>query len=151
MQGKKNLFSADFCILILIAVACVYMFCCATALSGEASLFPQVVSAVTFIVCIYAIGTHVVKAKAAVEEHSKEPKQYYHLILIGVALLYVLLLKPIGFIVCTIALFLLIPMILGNRNLKILIPVAVIASVAFYLVFKKCFYVNLPSGILPFF
>ena len=42
-QGKKNVFSTDLCILILIAVACVYMFCASIPLTSEARLFPQVI------------------------------------------------------------------------------------------------------------
>lgn len=64
-QGKKNVFSTDLCILILIAVACVYMFCASIPLASEARLFPQVISGVTFVFTIYAIGKQVIKSQAA--------------------------------------------------------------------------------------
>ena len=77
------------------------------------------------------------------------PKKINHLLLIVVAFLYVALMEPVGFIITTIVLFIALPAILGSRNWKVLIPVAVISTIVFYLIFQKGFYVNLPAGILP--
>ncbi len=152
-QDSKKFVSVDLIILCLIAAASVYMFCSSISLSVESKLFPQIIAAVTFVFCIYAIGKNILTARAATPAQSQTPavpKRLFHLVLIGIAVLYVLLLQPVGFLICTAALFLAIPLVLGNRNVKVLIPVAVLATVIFYLIFKKCFYVNLPSGILPF-
>lgn len=152
--GKKSFFSADLCILALISIASIYMFCASIPLSAEAKIFPQVVSTVTFIFCVYSIGKlfllPVSGSKAATGQGKAAPL-FHHFLLIAVALLYVVLLNPVGFLLCTIALFIAVPMILGNRNLKLIIPMAVISSVLFYVIFKMFFYVNLPSGIVTFF
>ena len=154
MQAKKPFFNADLLILIIISIACIYMFCASIPLQGESKIFPQVVSAVTFVFCIYAIGKNVwsVRSKMAEENDALNPagpKKINHLLLIVVAFLYVALMEPVGFIITTIVLFIALPAILGSRNWKVLIPVAVISTIVFYLIFQKGFYVNLPAGILP--
>lgn len=158
MQTKKSIFNADLLILVLISIACIYMFCASIPLQGESKIFPQLVSAVTFIFCIYAIGKNVWKTKAEIKNSAGEtkeepspakPKKINHLLLIVIAFLYVALMEPIGFIITTIALFIALPAVLGNRKWKVLIPVAIISTIVFYLIFQKGFFVNLPAGILP--
>ena len=161
MQTKKSFFNLDMLILVIISIGCIYMFCASIPLQGESKIFPQLVSAVTFIFCIYAIGKNVMKAKAEAAASAAAPetdtaapvagpKKINHLLLVVIAFLYVALMEPVGFIITTIALFIALPAVLGNRKWKVLIPVAVISTIVFYLIFQKGFYVNLPAGILPF-
>ena len=154
MQSKK-IFSVDLCILGIFAAACIYMFCASIPLSVETKLFPQIVSTVTFVFCMYAIaGKFLGKPKEGGEEKSKAAggaKEIKHLLFVGVSLLYVLLLNPLGFLIDSICLFIGLPLILGYKNFKVTVPMAVIATLVLYLVFNKAFYVRLPQGLITFF
>ena len=156
MSSKKT-FSADLCILIVFSLACIYMFCASIPLSFETRLFPQIISAATFVFCMYLIGkTFFGKAddknaeKAKDAKNENEPKPIRHLFFVGASALYVLLLTPLGFLLDTICMCIGIPVILGNKNFKVIIPVAIVTAVVLYLIFNKLFFVNLPKGLLTF-
>ena len=67
---------------------------------------------------------------------------------LAASLLYVVLLVPIGFLPCTIAVLIALPYMLGYQRWKVLIPFAVVITVAFYVIFRYGFYIKLPAGVL---
>lgn len=150
MQTKKVL-TVDFCILVILAAVCLYMFFGGMPLDRETKMFPQIISAITFIFCMYAMAARLL-AKPKAEKKSKEAAKtgIKHLLFTGVSIAYVLLLTPLGFIISSIALFIVLPVILGNKKFKVIIPMAIIATMLFYLIFKQLFFVNLPQGLLTF-
>jgi putative tricarboxylic transport membrane protein len=148
MQSKK-VFTAEFFILVILAAACICMFCLAIPLDIETRMFPQIISVITFLFSMYAIAARLLGKAAAGKDKSGE-KGIKHLLFVGISFVYVLLLTPLGFIIDSIALFVAMPVVLGNKKFKLIIPTAIIATVIFYVVFKKLFFVNLPQGPLTF-
>ena len=104
------------------------------------------------------IGTlRKIKASAGTQtqEESKEDKSFIPALLSFVNLIvYVLIFKPVGFLVSTV-IYLTVQMIImspdhkpGVKKLGFWVALAVIVAVAIYFIFTKGFSLPLPSGIL---
>jgi len=155
MKDSNKQAVSDIVILLVIMLVSAYMFAASNSFADETKLFPQIVSIAVFICCAAKLaltarsflprkdGGH-----AAGEGAKKTLFNQKQLILLAAAVLYVVLLRPIGFLPCTIAVLVALPYMLGYRRWKVLIPFAVIIAIAFYGIFRYGFYVKLPAGVL---
>jgi len=71
------------------------------------------------------------------------------LIVLGALCLYVLILEPLGFVLTTF-LFMIVVLRLEPRRWSFIIPVAMGATIFFFLLFKILLRVPLPSGLLGY-
>lgn len=65
---------------------------------------------------------------------------------IALTALYIAALERIGFVAASIAYGLAIPVLLGRRDLWLLVPVAVIYALVVWLLFERAFLIILPAG-----
>lgn len=72
----------------------------------------------------------------------------YTLLYFGIIFLYILLLKPLGFIVDSLWIMPVMMYIMGSRNPKSLALTTIIAVAVIYIAFRYGFSVILPKGIL---
>lgn len=136
----------------------------AAARPGELGpdVWPRAVLAILMIVCICAIvrrglflraATPVAPEPPPVEvEPAPEAARLPLRLAIGIALTiaYVLTLDTLGFFVAT-ALYLALFMVVGRYlRGRVIVPSAVLGSLAFVFVFMKVVYVSLPLGVGPF-
>lgn len=150
-EEKKPVLTVDLAITLVVAVACVYMFVAAREFRLLGRLFPQVISGVTLLACIAQAVISIRKSRAGAPAKKREgPALHNHLYICAVSIAYLVIMPYLGFVIASIALTLVIPLILGNRNKTVICIVGVALTLIFYIVFKRFFYVPLPAGILPF-
>ena len=65
---------------------------------------------------------------------------------IALTALYIAALERVGFVAASIAYALAIPVLLGRRDLWLLVPVAVIYALVVWLLFERAFLIILPAG-----
>lgn len=172
MKRAKRFLSVENIILFLIGALSAYVFFAAFGFrKAQSRLMPQVISMGVLVCCIIALTLRITaviraekKAKTAAlpvekEESSSETvstdkkektaalKQGGTMI---AAVLYVVLLEPLGFVLSTLLVLLGLPAALGYRKWHVIIPVAVVLSVGLFFLFEKVFYVRLPVGLLTF-
>nr|WP_326183727.1 tripartite tricarboxylate transporter TctB family protein [uncultured Oscillibacter sp.] len=158
-DSKKKASVADIVILLAIMLVAAYMFAASNSFAAETKLFPQIVSAVVFLCCVgkLALTVWTLRAPKSAAQGGDAPSSAggkhallskNQLMVLVIAVLYVALLNPIGFLPSTIAVLIALPYLLGYRKWKVLIPFAVIITVAFYVIFRYGFYIKLPAGIL---
>jgi putative tricarboxylic transport membrane protein len=70
------------------------------------------------------------------------------LAILAAGLIYAVVLETIGYIICTVALILVIMIVTGERNKKKLAITSVSISIGLYFAFTELFMVLLPSGFL---
>jgi putative tricarboxylic transport membrane protein len=63
-------------------------------------------------------------------------------------LFYTFLLETVGYMICTVALILVIMLVTGERNKKKMAIISVSITIGLYFAFKELFMVLLPSGFL---
>lgn len=158
-DSKKKASVADIVILLIIILLAVYMFAASNSFAAETKLFPQIVSAVVFLCCVGKLALTIGNLR---DEKNAVPdgagaqtaggKQALlsrnQLVVLAAAVLYIALIVPVGFLPSTIAVLVALPYMLGYHKWKVLIPFAVIITVAFYVIFRYGFYIKLPAGIL---
>lgn len=160
----KSVINADLVITAIIAIVCVYMLTASGSFRFLGRLFPQVISAVTLLACVAQAIITIRKSRAAVAGTGDEaktgkakdvaadanPAARNHLLIAVIAVIYLCLMPVLGFIVCTLAIMMVIPPLLGYRNRVVICILAIVLTLSFYIVFKRFFYVPLPQGILTF-
>lgn len=128
----------------------------------KADFFPRLIAALLVFlgVILLLTGLKAAKEYQTVEEESELPfwkndgtiSMLETLVLIGV---YVLLMKPLGFVIATfiylvVQMYVLTPKEKRTRkNVVLFVVISLIASLAIYLLFVRVFYLMLPAGILP--
>ncbi|RLQ93812.1 tripartite tricarboxylate transporter TctB family protein [Falsibacillus albus] len=92
------------------------------------------------------------KSEASKEEHEKIPGKEKLMLLgvLGIILLYIFLLEPLGFILSTLLFIFGCSRLLGYKNYILNGVVSIIFPLVVYFAFTKGLQVALPSGILPF-
>lgn len=151
MKDKNPPAAADVVILVAIMLISAYMFAVSGSFAEETRLFPRIVSTAVFVCCAAKLALTARTLLSNRAEGAAAAKRLFNrsqLVLLAAAVLYVVLLNPIGFLPCTIAVLLVLPWLLGYRRWKVLIPFAVIISIAFYVIFRFGFYIRLPEGVL---
>jgi len=112
-------------------------------------LFPMLIAVFTICIacCLFMEGKHQVDAQktSGKEEIKAEPIKLKSVVaVVGISIIYYVLMRVITFIPAT-ALFLAALMwFMGERKLKILIPVAILAPLAIYAIFAWGLSVRLP-------
>lgn len=144
MYRKKEFAS----IIFLFAVS-IFFFLGAKGMEGDSGLFPKILSGLIFVLTCVELG--VVLTNRTKESKKKEERSLRKLLFIIVlSILYVVLIKPLGFVVSTF-LFLTGSMILLEvKNKKIAISVPFITVALIYVVFKILLKVQIPVGFLGF-
>ena len=144
MYRKKEFAS----IIFLFAVS-IFFFLGAKGMEGDSGLFPKILSGLIFVLTFVELG--VVLTNRTKESKKKEERSLRKLLFIIVlSILYVVLIKPLGFVVSTF-LFLTGSMILLEvKNKKIAVLVPIITVVLIYFVFKILLKVQIPVGFLGF-
>jgi putative tricarboxylic transport membrane protein len=82
------------------------------------------------------------------EKTSGTPHQF--LITIGIAILYILILEPVGFFISSWILLLALCILLGIHSKKILILMPLLTSAGIFILFRIALAVPLPLGLLEF-
>lgn len=149
MNDMKKAAAADIVILVVIMLVSAYMFAASGAFADETKLFPRIVSTAVFLCCAVKL-TLTVRACGRTEGQCEKKRLFSRkqAVVLAASALYVALLTPIGFLPCTIAVLIALPYALGYRRWKVLIPFAVVITVAFYAIFRYGFYIKLPAGVL---
>lgn len=158
-EHKRSFITAENVINISLALFALLLLLGSRNYSTEAKRFPQVVAGATLILSLYVTlknCQHIRKAAKDANpaengqqaEQEKAETNYNWLIIIGAGFAYYLLLKPLGFIITTLALMSSIPVALGYRKYKVVLPLAIILTLSFYWIFTSFFYIPLPKGLL---
>jgi hypothetical protein len=139
-------------------------------LSRTAGLMPKLISIVGIVLCVLVLLQGFIKAKATVTENSEAKKAgttedkkqgdwqemakaeednglpLYATILISIGYLGLFIL--LGFPVASIAVMLVLPFLLNYRKYIVMIPVAIVSSLAIYFSFVYFFHITLPTGLV---
>ena len=121
----------------------------AKGMEGDSGLFPKILSGLIFVLTCVELGevlTNRIKESKKKEERS--PRKLMYIIVLSI--LYVVLIKPLGFVISTF-LFLAASMkLLEVKNKKLAVLVPFITAAIIYVVFKILLKVQIPVGILGF-
>ena len=144
MYRKKEFAS----IIFLFAVS-IFFFLGAKGMEGDSGLFPKILSGLIFVLTCVELGVVLTnRTKESKKKEERSPRKLLFIIVLSI--LYVVLIKPLGFVVSTF-LFLTGSMILLEvKNKKIAISVPFITVALIYVVFKILLKVQIPVGILGF-
>ncbi len=145
---KKPVNYADLVITLIIACTCVYMLIAAAPYQLLGQLFPRVIAGATLVACVAQIFL-TLTGKSKVKK-SDAPASNNYLLVVGIVAVYLILLNFLGFILCTLALTIAVPLVLGFSNKKVILAISFILTFASYFIFKVFFFVPLPQGILTF-
>jgi putative tricarboxylic transport membrane protein len=118
-----------------------------------ADFFPKIISSALVLTgLLLAAGAYRAARKQAETRESAVKSNYVEFAaVIGLFLVYILALKPLGFIVSTAPFTFLLILVLSpreNRGYLLFAVIAAAVTIAAYFLFVKVFYVMLPSGIL---
>lgn len=126
----------------------------------KADFFPRLDAALLGILGIVLTATGLKKGKLF--QHADEKEGHFWendgtismLETLGLIALYIFALKPVGFIITTLAYLVMQMYVLAPKdertrgNMAVFVVVSLITSVAVYFIFTKVFYLMLPAGIL---
>lgn len=136
-----------------------------TSIAIGPDFMPRLIGVIFVILGLALVPEALKKQKAAAAEAAvpSEPHQltyremmqkYMHFIIWGLALIYALLMKSLGFLVDSI-LFMFVSMFLltireKKRNWIAIILVSIIVPTAVYIIFRQKFYLMLPIGLCKY-
>lgn len=139
----------EFASIIFLFVVSIFFFLGAKGMEGDSGLFPKILSGLIFVLTCVELGevlTNRIKESKKKEERSARKLMY----IIVLSILYVVLIKPLGFVISTF-LFLAASMkLLEVKNKKLAVLVPFITAAIIYVVFKILLKVQIPVGILGF-
>lgn len=129
----------------------------ATKIPGEATsasgpkLLPIVVCGLWLVLAaVYTIG-HLVRSRQGIVP--REVERFSRVLAVGgvVAALvaYAFLLDPVGYLVATSVLFVLVARILGSRSLVRDIVIGLVLAIVIYFLFSRVLGIFLPAGVIP--
>jgi hypothetical protein len=144
---KKGAINADMLITLLVGIVCLYMLLGSGDFRPLGRLFPRIVGGVALLACA---AQFILFLRAKGKGGAKPTGPRNHLLIAGIGVAYLLLLPFAGFILSTVVLMAGVPLALGYKNHKVIWPLAVLFTLAFYFVFRTFFYVPLPQGPLTF-
>lgn len=142
MKGKtKEIISAIFLYIVSIS-----FFAIALNLKGDAGLFPKILSALIFILNTIELFNVVVRNKIKLVK--KEDRDNIKLLTILLCCIgYIILIKPLGFLISTVVFLAVTLKLLGVKELKLILLVSIITSLVIYLSFGVLLKVQIPVGI----
>lgn len=114
------------------------------------SFFPRILAVLMLVMSTTLIITALLgkSARTAEKLDIRDPGIQRSIITLAATVIYLLLLKPVGFIVDTIVYLIFLMYLLKLRNYLQMVLVAVGVSVAVYYVFRVALNITLPLGIL---
>lgn len=127
----------------------------------KADFFPRLIAALLVVLGVILLITGLKKAKQYQDDGEKDLPFWKNdgsvsmLETLALIAAYVLLMKPLGFIIATFAYLVAQMYVLTpkdkrtKKNLVLFVLISLVASFAVYLLFVKVFYLMLPAGILP--
>jgi putative tricarboxylic transport membrane protein len=118
-----------------------------------ADFFPKIISSALILIGLLLIaGAYQAERNPAKKNENTIKSNYREFAAVmGLLTVYILALKPLGFILATAPFTFLLILILSpreNRSFRLFALLAVAVTVAAYFLFVKVFYVMLPQGIL---
>lgn len=117
----------------------------------SASFFPTIVSIMMVVMSVIMLIEAIVKPKYAEPLTESQKKGYLRgLLAILNCIFYVLIFKPVGYIISSMIAVFLMMLIFGNRKWKLMIIVSIVLPIVLYLVFFYLMQTALPAGILQF-
>ena len=72
------------------------------------------------------------------------------LVVIVLCIAFVALFEVLGYVVCSALIGIVIMYLIGKRDLKVMLPVAILVPLGMWLIFYKFLAVNIPMGVLEF-
>jgi hypothetical protein len=150
---KKRLPVEDLVIIAIIAVLGLYIIFGSGDFRLLGKLFPRIFAGMTLLACLAQVFISIRKHRLAAgtgKAKAAEPGSKNYWLITGISAVYLAVLPFVGFILSTIALMVVIPVVLGYRNKAVIVILGVVLTLSFYYVFKVFFYVPLPQGILTF-
>lgn len=140
-------------------------------LTRTAGLMPKLITIAGIILCVLVLISGFVKERIApakdeeqeagttenggddskdwqemAREGEKKGLPLYTTVLVSIG--YLIIFVVCGFLVASIAVMLVIPLLLNYRKLVVVIPVAIISPMAIYFSFVYLFHVSLPTGLI---
>lgn len=139
----------------LISVVVIYLvvilfFVQSFSLKQDAGFFPRILS-----ICIGVLNTielfKLLKGTQAISKKKKEEVEAKKLYaVLGISTLYILGLKPLGFIIASLAYLIVMMPLLNVKNKKVVILASVATVLVIYVSFGVLLKVPMPKGILGF-
>ncbi len=167
----KSRINGDVVISGILALICLYVFIGGFEYRLNSRMLPQVIAFATFFACVgnlfrlLRVRPSIPSAKpteATVDGSigktggEKKPASLMTFLSSGhvqislLAVMYIVLFQPLGFVLCTLSVLGGVPYILKSRRHVVIWSLAVTATLFFYYVFKLVFFVQLPQGLLTF-
>ncbi|MCI7742410.1 MAG: tripartite tricarboxylate transporter TctB family protein [Clostridiales bacterium] len=117
----------------------------------SASFFPTIVSVLAIIMSLIMLIEAIVKPDVRDPLTAQEKKGYLRgLLTILDCLAYLLLFKPLGYILSSILAYFALMVIFGNRRWVLMVIMSIVLPVALYLAFYYLLQTNLPMGVLQY-
>ena len=157
-DNKISFIKGDNIINIALFIFAIFMLFQSKNYTLEARRFPQSVAGVMLVLSGYTVVISFLKYKKnKVDEvaevfiktkRTQDLKDYSWLMVIAFGILYFMLLRPLGFIITTMAIMIATPIILGYKKYIVIIVLALTFTLGFYWIFTSAFFIPLPKGIL---
>lgn len=140
----------DFYFSLVLDFLCVFVFAMSFTFPPEAAIFPQISSAVLFVLsCYLMFASFKGKKDEATATVKQEGFQYGSaVLLIAGFIAYALLLNLLGYIIATLALVYYTIYVIGYRKTKWLIMTSIISVAVTYAVFRWLLSVPLPTSFI---
>lgn len=145
-QTKKNQLISIVVIYMIIAIFFLQSF----SLKQDAGFFPRILSVIIGILNTLEL-IKVLKNEEVISKKKKEeiePKKLYWIL--GLSTLYVVGLKPLGFIISSLLYLMFTMHILDVKSKKVIVIISVLAVLTIYVSFGVLLKVPMPKGILGF-
>lgn len=123
-----------------------YFFFKASEFRGDAGLFPRLLSgAVAILNTIHLITVLTTNVENSRNKEDRESRKL--LIIIFLSILYILLIKPLGFVVSSLVFLISTVYLLDVKNKKMGMAIAIITIALIYIAFGIILKVKIPMGI----
>lgn len=152
LRINKNLLIAIPC--LIFSVACLicsrtYPNLSASYMLVSASFFPTIVSVLAIIMSVIMLVRAFIKPEYLKPLSEQQKRGYLRGILtILDCYLYILLFKPLGYILSSILCYFILMVIFGNRKWGLMIVMSIALPIVLYLAFFYLLQTNLPAGVL---
>ncbi len=145
--------SADNWLLAVLGVMGMSFFAQTWNYRPSAAMFPRLVSAIVAVLCLYQLGENIWTALAGKSLPGKKAREdapaavAWYWVAIAMSA-YLALIYIVGFNLATFLFLLAFPPLVGYRRWTVIVPVALVLTVAVALSFGSILHVLLPQGML---
>lgn len=139
----------DFYFSLVLDFLCVFVFAMSFSFPSEAAIFPQISSALLFVLSGFLMFNSFKGKQVAPEEAKREKFQYTSAVLLILGFVaYALLLNFLGYIITTLALVYYTIFVIGYRKQKWLIVTSIVSVAVTYALFRLVLGVPLPVSFI---